>query len=89
MLFVAHPVHTEAVTYISGRADSLALLFMLLCFIFYIKSLASRNVGVYIFMLLSYALGGCPKMGFPENRVLKINNLEHKNSRKSYSRTAS
>ena len=35
------------------------------------------------------SLGGCPKMGFPENRVLKINNLEHKNSRKSYSRTAS
>ena len=23
-------------------------------------------------------LGDCPRMGFPENRVLKINNLQHK-----------
>jgi tetratricopeptide (TPR) repeat protein len=37
VLFVIHPIHTEAVTYISGRADSLATLFMLLCFIFYLK----------------------------------------------------
>jgi len=37
MLFIAHPVHTEAVAYISGRADSLAALFMFLCFSLYIK----------------------------------------------------
>ncbi|GAF76422.1 unnamed protein product, partial [marine sediment metagenome] len=29
LFFVAHPIHTEAVAYISGRADPLALLFML------------------------------------------------------------
>ena len=56
LFFVAHPIHTEAVTYIAGRADSLAVLFMLLCFIFYIKSSASKNIGVYILMLLSYTL---------------------------------
>ncbi|MGE5279505.1 MAG: tetratricopeptide repeat protein [Deltaproteobacteria bacterium] len=36
-LFVVHPVHTEAVAYISGRADAMAALFMLLSFIFYVK----------------------------------------------------
>ncbi len=55
LLFVVHPIHTEAVTYISGRADPLALLFMLLCFIFYIKSYGSKGMGAPILMLLSYA----------------------------------
>ncbi|MDO8525869.1 MAG: tetratricopeptide repeat protein, partial [Candidatus Omnitrophota bacterium] len=36
-LFVVHPIHTEAVAYIAGRADSMALLFMLLAFVFYVK----------------------------------------------------
>lgn len=55
-LFVVHPIHVEAVAYISGRADPLSLLFMLLCFISYIKSPPSKHTGVYILMLLSYAL---------------------------------
>ena len=29
LLFVVHPIHTEAVTYISGRADPIAALFLL------------------------------------------------------------
>lgn len=37
VFFVAHPAHTAAVAYISGRADSLAALFLLLSFIFYLK----------------------------------------------------
>ena len=37
LLFVVHPIHTEAVCYISGRADSLSALFILLSFIFYVK----------------------------------------------------
>ena len=37
LLFIIHPIHTEAVTYISGRADPLAGLFLLLAFIFFIK----------------------------------------------------
>lgn len=53
-LFVVHPVHTEAVAYISGRADSLVLLFMLLCFILYIKSSSSKNFGALILLLLMY-----------------------------------
>ncbi len=54
--FVVHPVHTEAVAYIAGRADSLALLFMMLCFSFYFKRLSSGRSGPYVLMLVSYAL---------------------------------
>ncbi|UCC94799.1 MAG: tetratricopeptide repeat protein [Candidatus Omnitrophota bacterium] len=53
IFFVIHPIHTEAVAYISGRADSLAALFMLLCFIFYIKYLDKKSTLVYILMLSS------------------------------------
>jgi len=56
LLFVVHPIHTEAVSYISGRADSLVALFMLLSFISYIKYIRSGSVYLYIFMLLSYIL---------------------------------
>ncbi|UCC94803.1 MAG: tetratricopeptide repeat protein [Candidatus Omnitrophota bacterium] len=56
LLFVVHPIHTEAVSYISGRADLLAALFMVLCLIFYIKNLSTRNVFFYIFMILAYIL---------------------------------
>ncbi|MFH1753986.1 MAG: tetratricopeptide repeat protein [Candidatus Omnitrophota bacterium] len=55
-LFVVHPVHTEAVAYISGRTDPIAAVFMLLCIIFYIKHLASKSVKTYAVMLLSYTL---------------------------------
>ena len=55
ILFVIHPVHTEAVTYISGRAESLAMLFMLLTIILYIKQSSVKGVINYTLMLLCYA----------------------------------
>jgi len=55
-LFVIHPIHTEAVAYISGRADSLAALFMLICLILYIKQHRLKSIGLYFLMLLSYIL---------------------------------
>lgn len=55
-LFVVHPVHTEAVTYISGRAGILSALFMILSFIFYIQYQKSGNKRLYAFMLIGYAL---------------------------------
>ncbi len=54
LLFVAHPINTEAVCYISGLSDPLSLVFMLSCLIFYIKSLDSKNVTLYILSLLSF-----------------------------------
>jgi protein O-mannosyl-transferase len=58
-IFVIHPIHTEAVSYISGRSDSLCALFMLLCFIFYIKltdKTHPKQPRIYFLMLLSYIL---------------------------------
>ncbi len=37
LLFLVHPIQTEAVTYISGRADPLVSLFILLSIFFYVK----------------------------------------------------
>jgi len=53
LLFIVHPVHTEAVSYISGRADPLSLTFMLLTFIFYIKDRRSLMAATYAVALLS------------------------------------
>ena len=54
ILFLVHPIHTEAIAYISGRADPLATILMLLCFILYIKESSSKCISIYILMLLSY-----------------------------------
>jgi hypothetical protein len=54
IFFVVHPIHTEAVAYISGRSDSLAGIFMLLSFVFYIKRIHAGKIRFYILMILSY-----------------------------------
>jgi len=56
IIFVVHPVNTEAVSYISGRGDLLSASFILLCIIFYIKYLHSESIGLYISILLSCIL---------------------------------
>jgi tetratricopeptide (TPR) repeat protein len=37
LVFVVHPVHTESVSWISGRTDSIATLFFFAAFLYYIK----------------------------------------------------
>lgn len=54
LLFVVHPIHTGAVSYISGRADPQAALFILLCLILYIKNLEKNNIITYVLMPLFY-----------------------------------
>ncbi|MFC1590455.1 tetratricopeptide repeat protein [Candidatus Omnitrophota bacterium] len=54
-IFVSHPVQTEAVTYISGRADPLGAVFLLLALILYIKNLRAKNAGLFFLMIVSYA----------------------------------
>ena len=44
LIFVVHPLQTEAITYISGRGDSLAVFFMLLALIFFLKSKGSTLI---------------------------------------------
>ncbi|MBL7068419.1 MAG: tetratricopeptide repeat protein [Candidatus Omnitrophica bacterium] len=56
ILFLVHPIQTEAVTYISGRSDLLSALFMLLCFILYIKGLRSENIVRHLLMISCYIL---------------------------------
>ncbi|MFH1678055.1 MAG: hypothetical protein ABH914_00340, partial [Candidatus Omnitrophota bacterium] len=74
ILFLVHPIHTEAVTYISGRGDSLTAIFMLLCLIFYIKHsqikftkpAPSNNNIIYFLVLSTYILAVLSK----ENSVI-------------------
>jgi len=57
IFYAAHPVHTEAVTYIAGRADILGALFFCLSFIFFIKYREKHhnrdNILSIVFFLLS------------------------------------
>ncbi|XP_006867035.1 PREDICTED: transmembrane and TPR repeat-containing protein 1 [Chrysochloris asiatica] len=66
LLFAVHPIHTEAVTGIVGRADVLACLLFLLTFLSYNRSLDQCCVGGCSpptaspsFLLLSLVLGTC------------------------------
>ncbi|MDP1854064.1 MAG: tetratricopeptide repeat protein [Candidatus Omnitrophota bacterium] len=56
LLFITHPIHTEAVDYIAGRADSLAALFVIISFVLYIKQIDGRRMGISFLMLASYIL---------------------------------
>jgi hypothetical protein len=54
VFYVSHPIHTQAVSYISGRADPLCALFMILAFIFYIKNLESDKITFHICTAIFY-----------------------------------
>jgi len=54
VLFVAHPIHTEAVSYIAGRADLLACLFMLFATICYINYARKRKTHFYALSIVAY-----------------------------------
>lgn len=56
LLFVVNPVLTEAVTYISGRAYPLALIFVSLTFICYLKFLQQRKIFIFLLLVFSYLL---------------------------------
>ena len=43
LVFASHPIHTEAVSWISGRTDSLVTLFFFASFLFYIKFLIRND----------------------------------------------
>ncbi|MGB3082005.1 MAG: tetratricopeptide repeat protein [Candidatus Omnitrophota bacterium] len=57
LLFSVHPAHTGVVSYIAGRADSILCVFMLACFIFYVKYRYTSGTKLdYIFSLLFFIL---------------------------------
>jgi protein O-mannosyl-transferase len=53
ILFMVHPIHTETVDYISGRADSLSALFVILCLICYIKQSFQRKTTTFVLIILT------------------------------------
>ncbi len=61
LLFAAHPIHTEAVAFISGRTDLLAALFFLWAFIFYLMK--NNSLLFYLLSLLSFILALFSKEG--------------------------
>lgn len=56
LLFLIHPMTTETVTYISGRASGLMAFFYLLAFFFYIKASEHRDAGTLRRLYLSGAV---------------------------------
>jgi tetratricopeptide (TPR) repeat protein len=58
LIFAVHPIHTEAVSWVSGRTDSLATLFFLLSFLFYLKFSDKGNDKKFLWIsLIAYFLG--------------------------------
>jgi tetratricopeptide (TPR) repeat protein len=55
LLFAVHPVHTEAVSWVAGRADLIGTLFLnlsLICYV-YFREHSDRNIYLYLSLLLS------------------------------------
>jgi len=56
VIFAVHPIHTEAVTYISGRKDTLAGLFYFLGFYFFVKYRKTNKKKYFIATVFNYVL---------------------------------
>jgi len=56
LLFISHPIHTEDVAYITGRADSLVFFFILISLIFYVRYVRLGSFLASIISLLGYCL---------------------------------
>lgn len=57
LIFASHPVHTEAVSWISGRTDSLVTLFFFATFYFYILYTEENENKYIVISLVFYTLG--------------------------------
>ena len=55
-LFAVHPVHTDSVTYLSGRRDILSTLFYILGFLLFLRSRQKNRPRLLIVALASYLL---------------------------------
>ncbi|MFZ6016411.1 MAG: tetratricopeptide repeat protein [Nitrospirota bacterium] len=53
LIFLAHPIQTQAVTYISQRYTSLATMFYLLSLLLYIKARTENKIAPYILSIIS------------------------------------
>jgi tetratricopeptide (TPR) repeat protein len=56
LIFAVHPVHTDCVTYLSGRRDILSTLFYILGFYFFLKSRKKKRVSLLLSAFGAYLL---------------------------------
>jgi tetratricopeptide (TPR) repeat protein len=61
LLFALHPVHSESIAFTAGRSDSLALLFLLLCFIAALYAREGRKYGLQLASAVLFFLALCSK----------------------------
>lgn len=62
LLYVVHPLHTEAVAYISGRADMMSAVFLFAALYFATgEKIGLRRYGAWMLMLFAIAAGLCSK----------------------------
>ena len=54
LIFAVHPVHTEAVSWISGRTDSLSFTFFISAFVCYLKYSENDNSKKKIYLILTF-----------------------------------
>lgn len=57
LLFAVHPVHAEAIAWVSGKVDSLATVFYLGCLALYLRWRAAGGRGLYAAALAAFGLG--------------------------------
>ena len=63
LIFIAHPIQTQAVTYIISRSSVLATTFYLLTFVLFIKALRSSLFALRFLLLAAAFLACCLGMG--------------------------
>jgi tetratricopeptide (TPR) repeat protein len=81
ILFIAHPIQTESVTYMSGRRDILSALFFLMGFYFFLKQRESPSKKYLFLIFLSYILSLFSKeMGVTLPALLLLYDLLKKSS---------
>lgn len=56
LIFAVHPIHTEAVTSVVGRADILATFFVLAAYLTYIKFFEKKYFWFYMISIVSFGL---------------------------------
>jgi len=81
LVFCIHPALTQAVAWIPGRNDSLLAVFILLCFISFIKFLSTSYLKWYFIHLLFFTLAMFTKetsIVFPMLAMLYFYNLDRK-----------
>jgi len=57
LLFASHPVHTEAVTGVVGRADVVACFLFLLSFLAFVRSTGNKGCTFFLYTVLSVIFG--------------------------------